>query len=114
MTGRFQVEIKSVVVSQNSDNSRPVICLEYEILDEPYCGSLIPDRLVITPNALWKVKRILTITNSSLLDRSEFTDEDIAGDLQGKRISVHIEGTVNPATETIKYQISSWQQLKAE
>lgn len=113
-SGRYNVKIDKAELGKTLDG-KDTIRLTYRIMDGPFERSIFFDQAVITPQSLWKVKTLLNIVGSSLVDNSSVELNEIVSDLQNKDLSVYVEveSYINDAGQKKpRYQCNGWKPVE--
>ncbi|MGV8131880.1 MAG: DUF669 domain-containing protein [Candidatus Pacearchaeota archaeon] len=109
-SGRYNVRVDQVVVTQTQDKSSDMLKLTYKVTDGEHEKRNIFDQAVVTVKSLWKLKSLLTAVGSPLADSSNAELDEIADALKNKEMSVYAEITKNEDGKA-RFQCSGWQPV---
>ncbi len=106
-SGRYTVEFLDPTVTTTAGGD-PMIKTKLKVVDGKEAGRYAFDQLVFGDASLWKIKQLLELVGSKLVDSTDVSPEEVAAELEGNKVSVYLEeglsNTQKPINNVKNYQ----------
>jgi len=88
--GVYNLRIEKVDIKKSKSNN-DMINLQLVVTDGQYAGRYVFDQLAFTESSLWKIKTMLEVVGSKLVDSDNVEVKEIATELLYKPVAAYVE-----------------------
>ena len=94
-TDRYEVKVDNAVVVRTNADDADMIKLRLVVTEGTFAGRMCFDQVTFKDNSLWRIKSLLELIDSPLVDGTDVSPQEVALELEGKPYSVYVEKELN-------------------